>query len=53
MTITAAQSKAARRRLGWSQTQLAAEAHVSPTTVSHYEATAGLARDCLSNPARH
>jgi transcriptional regulator with XRE-family HTH domain len=37
MAITAAQLKAARQLLGWSQTQLAAEARVSPTTVSHYE----------------
>jgi transcriptional regulator with XRE-family HTH domain len=37
MAITAAQLKAARQLLGWSQTQLAAEARVSPTTVSHCE----------------
>jgi transcriptional regulator with XRE-family HTH domain len=37
MTITAAQLKAARQLLGWSQSQLAAEARVSPTSVSHYE----------------
>jgi transcriptional regulator with XRE-family HTH domain len=38
MTITASQMKAARQLLGWTQEQLAAEARLSPSTVSHCEA---------------
>jgi transcriptional regulator with XRE-family HTH domain len=38
MTITAAQLKAARQLLGWTQEQLAVEARVSPSAVSRFEA---------------
>ena len=37
MIITAAQSKAARQLLGWSQSELAGQVGVSKTTISYME----------------
>jgi transcriptional regulator with XRE-family HTH domain len=37
MTITSDQVKTARRVLGWTQSQLAVDAGISPATVSRFE----------------
>jgi transcriptional regulator with XRE-family HTH domain len=37
MTLTGPQTKAARQLLGWTQSQLAVEAGISPATVSLFE----------------